>query len=96
MLRVEPERLSYHLRSTRSVSFRSYLNDVRLEAVCGRRDLVHTPTAPGTDTAFEAGFTSKTTFNTLFAKKYGMSPRRFRDKKTAEPRVTDAMKPPRA
>ena len=94
MLRVEPERLSYHLRSTRSVSFRSYLNDVRLEAVC--RDLVAIPHRSILDTAFEAGFTSKTTFNTLFAKKYGMSPRRFRDKKTAEPRVTDAMKPPRA
>jgi AraC-like DNA-binding protein len=91
MLGVEPERLTYHLQSTRSVSFRGYLNDLRLEAVCS--DLVAYPNRSILDTALDAGFTSKTTFNTLFAKKYGMSPRQFRDKNTAEPPVTAAAKP---
>ncbi len=76
ILGVEPKRLSYHVNLQHSRSFRSYINDLRLEAVC--RELMADPARTILDTAFANGFNSKSSFNDLFFKKYGMTPKEFR------------------
>ena len=76
MLGVEPMRLSYHLNLNHAKSFRSYINELRLEAVC--RDLTADPRRTILDTAFANGFNSKSSFNTLFYKRYGRTPKEFR------------------
>jgi len=85
MLGVEPKRLSYHLNLTHSKSFRSYINDLRLEAVT--RALLADPRRTILDTAFANGFNSKSSFNDLFFKKYGMTPKEFRRNKNGRPDV---------
>ncbi len=77
-LGTESKRLSYHLHANLSLSFRSYINEWRLEAVC--RDLLEHPDRSILDIAFDNGFNSKSSFNTLFFKKYGMTPRDYRKK----------------
>jgi AraC-like DNA-binding protein len=76
MLGVEPKRLSYHLNLHHAKSFRSYVNELRLAAVC--RELMADPRCTILNTAFANGFNSKSSFNDLFFKKYGMTPREFR------------------
>ena len=76
MLGVEPKRLSYHLNLHHAKSFRSYINELRLEAVC--RDLMADSHRTILDTAFANGFNSKSSFNELFLKKYGKTPKEFR------------------
>jgi AraC-like DNA-binding protein len=76
MLGVEPKRLSYHLNLHHEKTFRSYVNDLRLAAV--GRDLLEHPRRSILDTAFANGFNSKSTFNELFYKKYGKTPKEFR------------------
>ena len=76
MLDVDPKRLSYHLRTAHGSGFRGYINDWRLQAV--GLDLVREPRRSILDIAFENGFNSKSSFNTLFVKKYGMTPREYR------------------
>jgi AraC-like DNA-binding protein len=76
MLGVEPRRLSYHIHTRYSLSFRQYINEWRLRAVC--KDLGEKPEHSILDIAFENGFGSKSNFNTLFLLKYGKTPREFR------------------
>jgi AraC-like DNA-binding protein len=76
MMGVEPKRLSYHLNLHHSCSFRSYINELRLAAV--GRELLADPRRSILDTAFANGFNSKSSFNALFRKRYGMGPREFR------------------
>jgi AraC-like DNA-binding protein len=76
MLSVEPKRLSYHLNLHNAKSFRSYINELRLAAVC--RDLVADPAGSILDTALANGFNSKSSFNALFFKVYGTTPKEFR------------------
>jgi AraC-like DNA-binding protein len=76
MLGEEPRRLSYHLNFSLSKSFRGYINEWRLAAVC--RDLLADPNRSILEVAFESGFNSKSSFNSLFFKKYGRTPREFR------------------
>ena len=76
MLGEEPKRLSYHFNRTLSTNFRGFINDLRLQAVCS--DLVEKPEARILDIAFDNGFNSKSSFNTLFVKRFGVTPREFR------------------
>ena len=76
MLGVEPKLLSYHLNLHHSRSFRSYINELRLEAVC--RDLMSQPERSVLEAAFANGFNSKSSFNDLFFKKFSMTPTDFR------------------
>ncbi len=78
MLAVEPGRLSYHLNVRHCLTFRSYLNEWRLRSVC--EELLKCPERSIIDIAYESGFNSKSSFNSLFSKKYGMTPREFRRK----------------
>jgi AraC-like DNA-binding protein len=76
LLGVAPKRLSYHLHASLSVNFRGYINEWRLKAIC--RDLLEHPDHSILDIALENGFNSKSSFNTLFFRKYGRTPREFR------------------
>jgi AraC-like DNA-binding protein len=81
LLGEDPRRLSYHFRKTMATSFRGYLNDLRLRRVC--LDLVEKPHATVLDLALDAGFNSKSSFNDLFIKAYGMTPREYRASRRA-------------
>ena len=76
MLGVDTRRLSYHLHARLSSSFRGYINEWRLEAV--GRSLLEYPGRSILETALENGFNSKSSFNTLFVQKYGVTPREYR------------------
>jgi len=76
MLGEEPRRLSYHLNVSLSKTFRGYINELRLAAVC--RDLLVDPRRTILDIAFSNGFNSKSSFNALFFRKYGRTPKEFR------------------
>lgn len=82
-LGVEPLRLSYHLHAHLSTSFRRYINEWRLRAV--RRDLVVDSARSILQIAFDNGFNSKSSFNTLFYNRYGETPREFRQRGAAPP-----------
>ena len=77
-LGVEPRRLSYHFKTRCGTNFRGYINDLRLRAVC--RDLLESPDSSILDLAFKNGFNSKSSFNMLFLKAYGLTPREFRSR----------------
>jgi AraC-like DNA-binding protein len=75
-LGVDPKRLSYHFKTFLGTNFRGYINDLRLRAVC--RDLCESPAASILDIALKSGFNSKSSFNSLFIKAYGVTPREYR------------------
>jgi len=84
MIGEDPKRLSYHFKTSLSTNFRGYINGLRLKAVC--RDLVEKPHSTILTIAFENGFNSKSSFNTLFNETYGITPREYRSRLgTAEP-----------
>jgi AraC-like DNA-binding protein len=76
MLEVEPKRLSYHFNVIMRTNFRGYINALRLDAV--RSELLANPESPILEIAFENGFNSKSSFNMLFKKRYGVTPREIR------------------
>jgi len=78
MLGEEPKRLSYHFNRTLSTNFRTYINERRLQAVC--HDLREKPDSSILDIAFANGFNSKSSFNTLFMRSFGLTPRAFRQR----------------
>lgn len=76
LLNVEPKRLSYHFHTHMKTNFSSYVNEWRLRSVCD--DLIKKTDHSILDIALDNGFNSKSSFNTLFFKAYGMTPREFR------------------
>ena len=68
-----------------SFEFKSSINELRLEAVC--RELMADPRRTILDTIFANGFNSKSSFNDLFFKKYGMTPKEFRRANLGRPGV---------
>ena len=80
MLGVDPIRLSYQLHRHMATNFRAYINEWRLEAVS--RDLIRHQESSILEIALRNGFNSKSSFNTLFNKKYGMTPREFRKQRS--------------
>jgi len=83
MLGEEPKRLSYHLNVSLSNTFRGYINELRLAAIC--RDLLVDPRRTILDIAFSNGFNSKSSFNALFFRKYGRTPKEFRKRALGTP-----------
>ncbi|MBO5339643.1 MAG: helix-turn-helix domain-containing protein [Oscillospiraceae bacterium] len=57
------------------LNFRSYLNDLRISAA---RQLLTQTNRPITDIVYESGFVNQGTFNRLFLKSCGMTPREYR------------------
>lgn len=82
MLGEDPQSLSNHLNQSLSTSFPAFVNAWRLEAVC--RDLADRPDRSILEIALDNGFNSKSNFNSMFYKAYGMTPRQYR--KAAESR----------
>ena len=82
-LGISTNRLSQALNEEMGTSFRSYINSLRLEEV--KRRLEEDAGASILDIAFEAGFNSKTTFNTLFARETGMTPKEYRQRRGNPP-----------
>ncbi len=82
LVEVDPKRLSYHLHANLSTSFRAYVNERRLEAV--GKALLDCPDRSILETAFANGFNSKSSFNTLFVQKYGMTPKEYKKKHGGE------------
>jgi len=70
------------LNAALETNFRSFVNEYRLRAVM--RELVERPKDSILDIAFDNGFNSKTSFNTLFAQAAGCSPREYRRRKAAQ------------
>jgi AraC-like DNA-binding protein len=77
LVRVEPRQLSYHIHAKHGLTFRGYINELRLDAVCRLFDQF--PARSILDAAFECGFNSKSSFNTLFHLRYGQTPREYKN-----------------
>lgn len=78
-LGVSTNRLSQALNDEMGTGFRPYVNSLRLEEA--KRRLEENAGASILDIAFEAGFNSKTTFNTLFSRETGMTPKEYRQRR---------------
>lgn len=68
--------LSRYFNETCNLSFRDWLNDLRMQEA--KRILLDNGNITVETIASECGFTSRTHFHTLFVKKFGMTPSQFR------------------
>jgi AraC-like DNA-binding protein len=75
-----PHEVSQVLSTRLQRNFYTFINEHRIEHL--KVALTRTD-RPVLDLAFEAGFQSKSTFNTAFRKATGMTPREFRDRATS-------------
>jgi AraC-like DNA-binding protein len=75
-LGISTNQLSKVLNDALGVGFRVYVNSRRLEEA--KELLIRDSRSSILDIAFSVGFSSKTTFNTLFARNTGMSPKQYR------------------
>jgi AraC-like DNA-binding protein len=75
-----PHEVSQVLSTRLQRNFYAFINEHRIEHV--KAELLSTK-KPVLDLAFEAGFQSKSTFNTAFRKATGMTPSEFRQRTTA-------------
>lgn len=74
-LKISHQNISFLLKSSLNTSFRDYLNNIRLEKTT---ELLKNPDYSITEIAFEVGFKLPSSFNRIFKKKFGISPREFR------------------
>jgi AraC-like DNA-binding protein len=75
-----PHEVSQVLSTRLQRNFYTFVNEHRIEHV---KSALETTDRPVLDLAFEAGFQSKSTFNSAFRKATGMTPREFRDRARA-------------
>jgi AraC-like DNA-binding protein len=75
-----PHEVSQVLSTRLQRNFYTFINEHRIEHV---KAGLTGPERPLLDLAFEAGFQSKSTFNSAFRKATGMTPREFRDRATS-------------
>lgn len=81
-LGVQATVISAYLNQRMQVNFRAFINGYRVQAVC--EALIAAPERAILDVAIECGFSSKSTFNTVFQEITGKTPRQYRkDAKTA-------------
>ncbi|MEQ9364747.1 MAG: 7TM diverse intracellular signaling domain-containing protein, partial [Leptospirales bacterium] len=78
--------LSEFLNEVLGRSFHDYINGFRVREACGL--LLEDPQRKIVDIAFAVGFNSLSTFHNAFQKSQGLSPRRYRESKRVESRVT--------
>ncbi len=74
-----PHHLSEVLNQYAGKNFNQFINEYRVKEVCETLDIKHS--TPVLDIAMQAGFSSKSTFNTLFKKYVGLTPTQYRQKK---------------
>jgi AraC-like DNA-binding protein len=72
-----PHEVSQVLSTRLGRNFYTFVNEHRIEHV---KTALASTDRPVLDLAFEAGFQSKSTFNTAFRKATGMTPREFRQR----------------
>lgn len=82
-MHVLPNKLSHYINFSENANFREYLNTFRLHSVL--RELVSRPDASILEIAFDNGFNSKSSFNPIFIRKIGISPREYRRRALKEP-----------
>lgn len=75
---VSPNYLSSLFNSYTGKKINEYINDIRIEDASNK---LLTSDSSVTDIAFSSGFESLTTFNRIFKKKFGVSPKVYREKK---------------
>jgi AraC-like DNA-binding protein len=83
---VTPHQLSEYLNLDLGTSFTRYVNGLRVEEI--KVTLIEKPSRPILDIAMEAGFNSKTTFNTVFAEITGGTPSAWRRANKKQPSST--------
>jgi AraC-like DNA-binding protein len=75
---ISPHHLSEVLNQHAGQNFNHFINAYRVKEVCDQ--LNSTSTASVLDIALQAGFSSKSTFNTIFKKFMGITPTQYRQK----------------
>jgi len=76
LLAITPHQLSQFLNERINQDFRNFVNSFRVDEA--KRQLAEHPDRGILEICFESGFNSKSTFNTVFKKQTGMTPREFR------------------
>jgi AraC-like DNA-binding protein len=76
LLGVTTHQLSWIINEKMNINFRSYLNSFRVNEA--KTMLIEKPDLSVLEIAFATGFNSKSSFNDLFLKTTGLSPREFR------------------
>jgi AraC-like DNA-binding protein len=80
MLLITPHQLSEFMNDVIGINFASYINKYRVRAA--KNLLIEHPEKSTLEIAFEVGFGSKASFNTIFKQQTGMTPSEFRKKGT--------------
>jgi AraC-like DNA-binding protein len=76
LIKVPPYRLSIYFNTNLRTSFPSWINSIRIDFV--QRRMRERPDLTILDIALEAGYSSKSSFNSHFSKNVGMSPSEYR------------------
>ncbi len=76
-LSITPHQLSQFLNERLGLDFRSFLNAYRVRDA--KKSLAEEPEKNILEICYEVGFGSKSTFNSVFKKETGLTPREFRD-----------------
>jgi AraC-like DNA-binding protein len=79
MIDITPHQLSQILNERLKTNFKNFVNQYRLDYA--QELLVSYPDRTILSVAFDAGFNSKSSFNTLFSKETGLTPSQYREKK---------------
>lgn len=80
LLLITPHQLSEFMNDVIGTNFASYINKYRVRAA--KNLLIEYPEKSTLEIAFEVGFGSKTSFNTIFKQQTGLTPSEFRKKGT--------------
>lgn len=85
---IHEKNLSWIINMGAQKNFSEYINQLRVEAVCGY--LVKNSSSNLLDLAHTAGFSSKSTFNAAFKKQTGMTPSKFCKEQEKSPQAQSA------
>lgn len=73
---LSEQMISWSINQGGGISFSDYINSLRIDAV--KQSFIDTPDQPNIlQTAFEAGFSSKSTFNAVFKRTLGATPSQY-------------------
>ncbi|MFA6505273.1 MAG: helix-turn-helix domain-containing protein [Treponemataceae bacterium] len=89
IIKVPPYRLSIYFNNRLNTSFPTWLNALRIK--CVQRKILEEPGRAIFDIALEAGYNSKSSFNTHFSRIVGMSPSEYR--RSITDKKSDFVKP---
>jgi AraC-like DNA-binding protein len=93
---VSPHNLSEAMNTRLNQSFYDFVNSYRVNEVKRRLQAGDAATYSILSLAYDSGFTSKTSFNTIFKKHSGMTPSQFIESHTSAPHDSRASAEPQA